>query len=36
MKGLSNKEIEIVSFLELNEKNFFTRDDVKNFFKNNN
>src|SRR3989344_1928383 len=36
MKGLSNKEIEIVSFLELNEKNFFTKDDVKKFFKNNN
>ena len=36
MKGLSNKEIEVVSFLELNDRNFFTKDDVKKFFKNNN
>src|SRR3989344_5521409 len=36
MKGLSNKEIGVVSFLELNDRNFFTKDDVKKFFKNNN
>ena len=34
MKGLSGKEIEVVSFLELNEKNFFTRDEIRKFFKN--
>lgn len=34
MIGLSGKEIEVVSFLELNEKFFFTRKDVKRFFKN--
>ena len=34
MKGLSNNEIEVVSFLELNEKSFFTRNDIKRFFKN--
>ncbi len=32
MKGLSGKEIEMVSFLEMNEKFFFTREDVKRFF----
>jgi predicted transcriptional regulator of viral defense system len=32
MKGLSGKEMEVVSFLELNEKLFFTRDDIKQFF----
>src|SRR3989338_3038070 len=36
MKGLSSKEIEVVSFLELNDKHFFTMDDVKKFFKNTN
>ena|SRR3989338_4025567 len=36
MKGLSNKEIEAVSFLELNEKSFFTKSDIKKFFKNQN
>lgn len=34
MKGLSGKEIEVVSFLELNEKFFFARKDIKQFFKN--
>jgi len=34
MKGLSSKEIEVVSFLELNEKSFFTRNDIRKFFKN--
>ncbi len=34
MNGLSGKEIEIVSFLELDEKFFFTRKDIKRFFKN--
>lgn len=36
MKGISNKEIETVSFLEMNEKFFFTRSDIKRFFKNSN
>jgi predicted transcriptional regulator of viral defense system len=36
MKGLSSKEIEVVSFLELNDKNFFSREDIKKFFKNTN
>lgn len=36
MKGVSGKEINIISLLELNEKFFFTRDDIKQFFKNDN
>lgn len=36
MQGLSSKEIEMVSFLELTEKSFFTKSDVKKFFKNEN
>jgi len=36
MKGLSDKEIEIVSYLELENKRFFTRKDIKRFFKNEN
>lgn len=36
MKGISGKEIEIVSFLELNDKFFFTRNNIKHFFRNNN
>lgn len=36
MKGISGKEIKIVSYLELNKKRFFTRKDVKKFFKNEN
>jgi len=34
MEGLSGKELEVVSFLELNEKFFFTRKDIAQFFKN--
>lgn len=33
MKGLSKKEIEIISWLELEEKRFFTRTDIQKFFK---
>ena len=36
MKGLSNKEIKVVSWLELENKRFFTRKDIKRFFKNEN
>jgi len=36
MKGLSAKEIEVISYLELENKRFFTRDDIKRFFKNKN
>jgi predicted transcriptional regulator of viral defense system len=32
MKGLSKKEIEIVSDLEFNKKYYFTVDDIKNHF----
>ena len=35
-KGLSEKEIDIVSYLELNEKFFFSRKDIRKFFKNKN
>ncbi len=31
--GLSGKEIEMVSYLELEGKRFFTRSDIKKFFK---
>jgi predicted transcriptional regulator of viral defense system len=34
MSGLSSKEIKVISFLELNEKSFFARKDIKQFFKN--
>lgn len=34
--GLSNKEIKFISYLELEHKRFFTRDDIKKFFKNTN
>ncbi len=34
MIGLSGKELEVVSFLELNEKFFFSRRDIKRFFGN--
>lgn len=34
IKGLSPKELEVISFLEFEEKYFFKRDDVKQFFKN--
>lgn len=33
MKGLSNKEIEVVSYLELENKRFFTRKNIRRFFK---
>ncbi|MBI2559157.1 hypothetical protein HYW20_07595 [Candidatus Woesearchaeota archaeon] len=33
MQGLSKKEIEIVSWLEFNEKYFFTGDDIQKFSK---
>jgi len=36
MKGISGKEMEMISFLELNEKFFFTRKDVERFFRNEN
>jgi predicted transcriptional regulator of viral defense system len=36
MKGLSSREIEVVSYLELDEKFFFVRDDIRKFFKNDN
>jgi predicted transcriptional regulator of viral defense system len=36
MMGISKKEIDIISMLELNEKFFFTRDDIRRFFKNEN
>jgi len=36
MNGLSDKEIRVISFLELNRKSFFTRGDIKKFFKNQN
>jgi len=35
MEGLSKKEIKMVSWLELEKKRFFTRGDIKRFFKNN-
>jgi len=36
MQGISKKEIDIISILELNEKFFFTRKDIRRFFRNNN
>ncbi|MBU3896672.1 MAG: hypothetical protein KJ697_01940 [Nanoarchaeota archaeon] len=36
MKGLSNKEIKMISYLELEEKRFFIKRDIKIFFKNQN
>ncbi|GBE54180.1 MAG TPA: hypothetical protein ENH28_03395 [Euryarchaeota archaeon] len=36
MKGLSSKEIEVVSYLELNEMFFFTRENISKFFKSEN
>ena len=32
MEGLSSKEIEIVAFLEFEQKYFFTRGDIEKFF----
>lgn len=34
MEGLSKKEIEIISNLEFEKRYFFTRKDIKQFFKN--
>ncbi len=36
MKGISKKEINMISMLELKEKFFFTREDIRQFFKNDN
>ena len=36
MKGISKKEIELISLLEMEEKFFFTREDIRRFFKNEN
>ena len=36
MKGISSKEIEVISYLELEDKLFFKREDIKKFFKNDN
>jgi len=36
ISGLSAKEVELVSFLEFEEKYYFTRKDIKRFFKNDN
>jgi predicted transcriptional regulator of viral defense system len=33
IKGLSDKEIKVVSFLELEEKRFFSKEDVRHFFR---
>ena len=33
IKGLSDKEIKVVSFLELEEKRFFFKKDIRRFFK---
>jgi predicted transcriptional regulator of viral defense system len=33
IRGLSDKEIKVVSFLELEEKRFFYRNDIRSFFK---
>jgi predicted transcriptional regulator of viral defense system len=35
-KGLSDKEMKVMSYLELGEKRFFTKDDIKKFFKSEN
>lgn len=36
IKGLSAKELEVIAYLEFNQKYFFTREDIQNFFKNTN
>jgi len=36
MKGISSKEIKVISWLELENKRFFTKKDIKKFFKNKN
>jgi len=36
MKGISNKEMKMISYLEMEGKRFFTRKDIKKFFKSEN
>lgn len=36
VKGLSNKEMEIVSYLELEQKRFFIKEDISQFFRSSN
>lgn len=36
MEGISKKELEIISLLEMKEKFFFEKDELKRFFKNGN
>lgn len=36
MEGISKKEIDMISMLELKEKFFFTREDIRQFFRNDN
>ena len=36
VKGLSNKEMEVMSHLELEQKRFFTRNDIAQFFRSGN
>ena len=36
MKGISGKEIEVISFLELDGKRFFSKADARRFFRNTN
>jgi predicted transcriptional regulator of viral defense system len=35
MKGLSKKEVEVIANLEFDQRYFFTRNDIKKFFPNN-
>jgi len=32
LRGISNKEMEIISYLEMEEKRFFTKKDIEGFF----
>lgn len=34
-RGISNKELTVISYLELEGKRFFSRNDIKKFFKSN-
>jgi len=36
VRGLSNKEINFISYLELEGKRFFSREDIRSFFKSEN
>lgn len=36
MKGISGKEIEVISYLEMNDRFFFTREEIRRFFRNRN